>query len=84
MRFLGRWIAISLLTLTVAVVLAFAALIAWARHVTAPTQGGITVGEYLSAFNQGCSAGKRRMGCGQASCWRTRTRCSVTAKNWSS
>ena len=49
-RTIAKWGAISLLILGAAMLLGAAAIVAWARHLTGPTRGGISAGEYIGAW----------------------------------
>ena len=44
---LARWLVIATVTFSAALLAALAALLFWSRHVTAPTRGGISAGEYF-------------------------------------
>ena len=50
-RLVATWTAVSALTLGGAMFLGAQAVLAWGRHLTAPTRGGINVGEYVEGWN---------------------------------
>ncbi len=50
LRILLRWTLISLLVLGNTLALGLVALVAYARHVTAPTRGGISASEFLEGL----------------------------------